>query len=142
MRNSDILISTSGQQSRPINIFWIVPILDVGLLNWKCAYGRIANQCANCIELDIEGTRGITKQYKRKSSRGHRIHFSADVNPQHQHSGRLQHISYAEALRKYAVLDSGDKSGSAAAVPQGVSIGQAGSMSPGAESLAGAKEAS
>ncbi|KAG8271151.1 hypothetical protein J6590_069037 [Homalodisca vitripennis] len=40
----------------------------------------------------------------------------AAVNPQHQHSGRLQHISYAEALRKYPVLDSGDKSGSAAAV--------------------------
>ncbi|KAG8262997.1 hypothetical protein J6590_042799 [Homalodisca vitripennis] len=29
----------------------------------------------------------------------------AAVNPQHQHSGRLQHISYAEALRKYPVLD-------------------------------------
>ncbi|KAG8328564.1 hypothetical protein J6590_107406 [Homalodisca vitripennis] len=37
------------------------------------------------------------------------------VTPQNQHSGRLQHISYAEAVRKYPVLDCADKSGSAAA---------------------------
>ncbi|KAG8240737.1 hypothetical protein J6590_102824 [Homalodisca vitripennis] len=66
----------------------------------------------------------------------------AAVNPQHQHSGRLQHISYAEALRKYPVLDSDDKSGSAAAVPRGVSGAQAASMSPGGGVLAGATEAS
>ncbi|XP_046684644.1 formin-like protein 5 [Homalodisca vitripennis] len=66
----------------------------------------------------------------------------AAVNPQHQHSGRLQHISYAEALRKYPVLDSGDKSGSAAAVPRGVNGAQAASMSPGGGVLAGATEAS
>ncbi|KAG8304986.1 hypothetical protein J6590_080852 [Homalodisca vitripennis] len=66
----------------------------------------------------------------------------AAVNPQHQHSGRLQHISYAEALRKYPVLDSGDKSGSAAAVPQGVNGAQAASMSPRGGVLAGATEAS
>ncbi|KAG8329479.1 hypothetical protein J6590_084912 [Homalodisca vitripennis] len=66
----------------------------------------------------------------------------AAVNPQHQHSGRLQHISYAEALRKYPVLDSGDKSRSAAAVPRGVNGAQAASMSPGGGVLAGATEAS
>ncbi|KAG8279484.1 hypothetical protein J6590_104370 [Homalodisca vitripennis] len=66
----------------------------------------------------------------------------AAVNPQHQHSGRLQHISYAEALRKYPVLDSGDKSGSAAAVPRGVNGAQAASMSPGGGVLAGATESS
>ncbi|KAG8275029.1 hypothetical protein J6590_094877 [Homalodisca vitripennis] len=52
------------------------------------------------------------------------------------------HISYAEALRKYPVLDSGDKSGSAAAVPRGVNGAQAASMSPGGGVLAGATEAS
>ncbi|KAG8251963.1 hypothetical protein J6590_069137 [Homalodisca vitripennis] len=56
----------------------------------------------------------------------------AAVNPQHQHSGRL----------KYPVLDSGDKSGSAAAVPQGVNGAQAASMSPRVGVLAGASEAS
>ncbi|KAG8335441.1 hypothetical protein J6590_068297 [Homalodisca vitripennis] len=66
----------------------------------------------------------------------------AAVNPQHQHSGRLQHISYAEALRKYPVLDSGDKFGSAAAVPRGVNGAQAASMSPRGGVLAGATEAS
>ncbi|KAG8241560.1 hypothetical protein J6590_084490 [Homalodisca vitripennis] len=29
----------------------------------------------------------------------------AAVTPQHQYSGRLQHISYAEAVKKYPVLD-------------------------------------
>ncbi|KAG8304923.1 hypothetical protein J6590_082387 [Homalodisca vitripennis] len=62
--------------------------------------------------------------------------------PDHQHSGRLQHISYAKALRKYPVLHSGDKSGSAAAVPQGVNGAQAASMSPRGGVLAGATEAS
>ncbi|KAG8242979.1 hypothetical protein J6590_054866 [Homalodisca vitripennis] len=40
----------------------------------------------------------------------------AAVTPQHQHFRR--HISYDEAVRKCPVLDSGDKSRSAAAVPQ------------------------
>ncbi|KAG8241482.1 hypothetical protein J6590_086300 [Homalodisca vitripennis] len=57
------------------------------------------------------------------------------VTPQNQHSGRLQHISYAEAVRKYPVLDSGVKSGSPAAVPQEVNVGQAASMPPGVESF-------
>ncbi|KAG8284604.1 hypothetical protein J6590_099364 [Homalodisca vitripennis] len=73
---------------------------------------------------------------------GPRCEVPAAVNPQHQHSGRLQHISYAEALKKYPVLDSDDKSGSAAAVPRGVSGAQAASMSPGGGVLAGATEAS
>ncbi|KAG8314794.1 hypothetical protein J6590_084669 [Homalodisca vitripennis] len=66
----------------------------------------------------------------------------AAVTPQNQHFGKLQHISYAKAVRKCPVLDSGDKSGSAAAVPEGVTDGQAAPVSPGVENIVGAKEAS
>ncbi|KAG8241467.1 hypothetical protein J6590_086567, partial [Homalodisca vitripennis] len=59
----------------------------------------------------------------------------AAVTPQNQYSGRLQHVSYAEAVRNYPVLDSGVKSGSPAAVPQGVNVGQAASVPHGVESL-------
>ncbi|KAG8271049.1 hypothetical protein J6590_070859 [Homalodisca vitripennis] len=64
-----------------------------------------------------------------------------DSNTRSQMLSRLS-TNTSDKCSTFRMLKLRDKSGSAAAVPQGVNVGQAASMSPGVESLASAKEAS
>ncbi|KAG8280255.1 hypothetical protein J6590_085633 [Homalodisca vitripennis] len=107
-------------------------------------HNRIRYSFAPVHRGDLHGQQLASRQPDRPRFRdsGLRDTVRAPARPTGGFRASRGRLCNAEAVRIYPVLNSGDKSGSAAAVAQGVNLGQTASMSPGVESLAGATEAS